>query len=1127
MRRWLSLFVIGISLPCLCATYQVGPERTYKTLQEVADLLGPGDTVVVDGGATYPGDIVFTRPGTAEAPIRIAGVRVSGTRPVLSGGTNTVTFATPWPYGGGGADHYIFEGFEVAGGSFRGIFHQADDLALRDVVVRDCPAHGILGADEGSGSLLMEQCEVYACGSGDSRHQIYVATDEVNHPGSVFRMRNCFVHDGNGGNNVKSRAERNEITYNWIEGAYYHELELIGPDGGDGGNPALKREDSDVVGNVLIKRATAAGNDPNFSVTRVGGDGTGETDGRYRFVNNTILCGTGSVFRIFDGIESIEMHNNVLAPIGAGPVKVKRTVEADWATGQEVIAGTNNWVATGTEEVPTQWTGTLTGAAPGFEDSSYRPAEGSPLRGAANPAPQSPPGFPFPIPLFPPAYEPPEGVPPGVAQVRQADGALDIGAFEWNAGVAPPSILSFTAEPSTILQGGPSVLSWSVEGATALLLNPGEVDVTGISATTVSPSATTAYTLTATGPGGSTDAAVTVTVIEPDYFCVDDDNATGEEDGTPLHPFRTLQAAVDAAPSVKEIRVAAGTYPTRALIENKALRLFGRFVGGTSQGYASGVPGDFGTRLSDPAATHLKGDIEGSVLTFRRTAPMVSSTTEVDGFRITGGSRGIFLDGEYPSGDFSDFAIVGNLIEENGPANPDPASVGGGICAEGATILISGNTIRNNRAGMGAGIGRSASGWDIVDNLIESNIGAGDHGGGLWLAGSGRVSGNTIRGNRIGESVGYGWGGGILMVGEFTFSGNTVAENQAPTLGGGVFVDEGAEVWMDHNLIVRNRTLEEWVKGGAGIYVDSAWDGSPSVAHIENCTVADNASPGSNGGNGVFVEGSDVFVKDCIFWGNAGGDDFFVEPTKPGSLSVAYTLSQESWPGEGNLLADPLFADSAAGNYRLRSKTGRWDDAAEAWVLDAQHSPAIDAAHPLSAWEAEPSPNGDRRNLGFDGNTAFASKSELGGCVLDCSAAASPASGTAPLAVIFEASAQATGCDQEPAFLWEFGDGTVSPQQNPVHTYGIAGDFRWTMTASVPGVTCVRTGTIQVDGVGPLPGDCDGDGSVSIGEVQKAVNMFLGLEVPACGVDCNGDGAVSIGEVQKVINAFLGIASSC
>ena len=75
------------------------------------------------------------------------------------------------------------------------------------------------------------------------------------------------------------------------------------------------------------------------------------------------------------------------------------------------------------------------------------------------------------------------------------------------------------------------------------------------------------------------------------------------------------------------------------------------------------------------------------------------------------------------------------------------------------------------------------------------------------------------------------------------------------------------------------------------------------------------------------------------------------------------------------------------------------------------------------------------------------------------------------------------------------------------------------------GGSAIRSGTITV--TGDIPGDCDGDGMVSIGEVQKAVNMFLVTLDPGCGVDCNGDGTVSIGEVQKVINGFLGLASSC
>ncbi len=419
--------------PAGATVYQVGPGRSYTTLQQVAPLLNPGDLVEVDGNATYPGDIVFTRPGTAAQPITVRGIRVNGHRPVLSGGTNTVTFSTPWPYTGPGADHYIFEGFEITGGSFRCLYHQAAHLTARDLHIHHCPAHGVLGADEGSGSLTLEYCEIHHCGSGTSRHQVYMATDEANRPGSVFRMQFCFIHDGTGGNNVKSRAERNEIYYNWIEGAVYHELELIGPDGGD---PNLAREDSDVVGNVLWKRNT-------FYVTRVGGDGTGETNGRYRFVNNTILAGSSAVFRIFEGIESIEMSNNVFHRAD-GQVNIMRTAEANWSTGSELIAGANNWVRSGALNVPSQWTRTLSGADPGFANlagGDLRPAAGSPLIDAATADPPSPPGFPFPSPLFPPAWHPPAGtpLPPGGALPRPDAGALDIGAFERSATSATPT----------------------------------------------------------------------------------------------------------------------------------------------------------------------------------------------------------------------------------------------------------------------------------------------------------------------------------------------------------------------------------------------------------------------------------------------------------------------------------------------------------------------------------------------------------------------------------------------------------------------------------------------------------------------------------------------------------------
>ena len=56
-----------------------------------------------------------------------------------------------------------------------------------------------------------------------------------------------------------------------------------------------------------------------------------------------------------------------------------------------------------------------------------------------------------------------------------------------------------------------------------------------------------------------------------------------------------------------------------------------------------------------------------------------------------------------------------------------------------------------------------------------------------------------------------------------------------------------------------------------------------------------------------------------------------------------------------------------------------------------------------------------------------------------------------------------------------------------------------------------------------MPGDCNGDGTVSIDEIQKSINCFLGKQNACCDkCDLNSNGKVSIDEVQKVINAYLG-----
>lgn len=81
--------------------------------------------------------------------------------------------------------------------------------------------------------------------------------------------------------------------------------------------------------------------------------------------------------------------------------------------------------------------------------------------------------------------------------------------------------------------------------------------------------------------------------------------------------------------------------------------------------------------------------------------------------------------------------------------------------------------------------------------------------------------------------------------------------------------------------------------------------------------------------------------------------------------------------GTGCIAKDPCFADAASGDFHLKSAAGRWNGTT--WVKDTVTSPCIDAGEASAAYANEPSPNGNRANMGAYGNTAEASKSASGG----------------------------------------------------------------------------------------------------------------------------------------------------
>jgi hypothetical protein len=426
-------------------TVTVGPGQQFATIQAAADSnLQPGDVVEVYPGV-YTELVRFRKVGAAGNPITIRGITSGGQRPVIRPPSTMTTSMNVVHFNQ--SHHYVFENFEIDGtgstydsstatGVIRCIFHEANDITLRNVFVHDCPAQGILGADEGSGSITIEFSEVARCGTTDRHHNVYIATDPFAFPGSVFRLQHSYIHDSNVGNLVKSRAERNEIYYNWIENPGARELELIGMDDDP---PPPRPMNSDVVGNVIVRTHIGA---VDTNPIRLGHDWDGSTTagthGNYRFVNNTIVMPTSStarIIRLMGVMRSVELHNNVFYKSGQA-VDVLLDADVVWSDGTRMVAGQRNWVPTGSN-VPPEWTETRQGTDPGFlGPRDFRLASTSALKdqGTTSPPVGFPNSTPFPSPLYPPQFVPPLGAATTSATSRAMSGTIDIGAYEAGSG---------------------------------------------------------------------------------------------------------------------------------------------------------------------------------------------------------------------------------------------------------------------------------------------------------------------------------------------------------------------------------------------------------------------------------------------------------------------------------------------------------------------------------------------------------------------------------------------------------------------------------------------------------------------------------------------------------------------
>ncbi|RLJ03959.1 MAG: hypothetical protein DRP08_02685, partial [Candidatus Aenigmatarchaeota archaeon] len=257
-----------------------------------------------------------------------------------------------------------------------------------------------------------------------------------------------------------------------------------------------------------------------------------------------------------------------------------------------------------------------------------------------------------------------------------------------------------------------------------------------------------------------------------------------------------------------------------------------------------------------------------------------------------------------------------------------------------------GNLIKGNTLIGGSTVMRvySTHGVTITENYFENSYSNHPpiH---LWSSGDKEpidISYNLIKESTCaGIRIGHPKEGGGYRVLRVNIFGNLIYNNKR--YGTGDLAGHGIslasdETGRDYSVNIYSNTIVG--NDGDGIYNPYGWP-----VNATNNIIVNNKGYGINGENIISTYNN--------IWNNTAGN-----------------YNQAS-AGEGDISADPLFANPENGDFHLKSKYGRWNGTA--WVIDNVTSPCIDAGDPADDYSNEPDyPNG-RINLGAYGNTWEAS----------------------------------------------------------------------------------------------------------------------------------------------------------
>jgi hypothetical protein len=298
------------------------------------------------------------------------------------------------------------------------------------------------------------------------------------------------------------------------------------------------------------------------------------------------------------------------------------------------------------------------------------------------------------------------------------------------------------------------------------------------------------------------------------------------------------------------------------------------------------------------------GDDGGGMRIFESNCRVEANVVE---HNIADGAGGGMRIGHLPS------QVINNVVRNN-----TAADTGGGMDLDNDSSVVRGGEVSGNVASRGGGINMYLGAWNgatIEDVVITGNRAA--RGGGIQL--DDNFQPVAMRGLTIADNVADDGGGLYARATNFTLTRSVFKGNRANNRGGGIYT-------------------------GANGSWGQACPCPPTNprATIDFVVVYGNTAPA---GSGLWTSFGDLTVASSILFGNTGGASVTASGTNPPQWRY-----NDTWPatfsgtaiavaGNGNIAADPLFVNAAAGDFHLGGGSP-CVDAGDPAILDANGSRA-------------------------------------------------------------------------------------------------------------------------------------------------------------------------------------------